>query len=55
MPAYSSLDAQVSYHISAEKVFFKLGASNVLNNYYVTYLGGPSVGGLYYLAVTYGL
>ena len=31
------------------------GATNVLNQYYVTYLGGPSVGGLYYLAVTYGL
>jgi hypothetical protein len=27
----------------------------VLNNYYVSYLGGPSVGGLYYLTVVYGL
>jgi outer membrane receptor protein involved in Fe transport len=55
VPAYSSLDAQVSYHIPAAQVSLKLGASNVLNRYYTTYLGGPSVGGLYYLTVTYGL
>jgi outer membrane receptor protein involved in Fe transport len=55
VPAYSSLDAQVSYHIPAAQVRLKLGASNALNTYYVSYLGGPSVGGLYYLAVTYGL
>ncbi|WP_198172608.1 TonB-dependent receptor [Hymenobacter ginkgonis] len=55
VPAYSTLDAQVSYRVPAAQVRFKLGASNVLNQYYVSYLGGPSVGGLYYLAVTYGL
>ena len=55
VPAFSSLDAQLSYHLPAAQVRFKLGASNVLNNYYVTYLGGPSVGGLYYLTVAYGL
>jgi outer membrane receptor protein involved in Fe transport len=55
VPAYSSLDAQVSYHIPTAQVSLKLGASNVLNRYYTTYLGGPSVGGLYYLTVTYGL
>jgi outer membrane receptor protein involved in Fe transport len=55
VPAYSTLDAQVSYHIAAAQVRLKLGASNVLNNYYVSYLGGPSVGGLYYLTVVYGL
>lgn len=55
VPAFSSLDAQLSYHIPAAQVRLKLGASNVLNNYYVTYLGGPSVGGLYYLTVAYGL
>ncbi len=55
VPAYSNLDAQLSYQIPTAQVRLKLGASNVLNNYYVTYLGGPSVGGLYYLTVTYGL
>ena len=55
VPAYNSLDAQVTYAVPAPNLRFKLGASNVLNNYYVTYLGGPSVGGLYYLAVTYSM
>ncbi|QIL77966.1 TonB-dependent receptor [Hymenobacter sp. HDW8] len=55
VPAYGTLDAQLSYHIPAAQVRLKLGASNVLNNYYVSYLGGPSVGGLYYLTVAYGL
>ncbi|MGI4887086.1 MAG: TonB-dependent receptor [Janthinobacterium lividum] len=55
VPTYNSLDAQVTYAVPAPNLRFKLGASNVLNNYYVTYLGGPSVGGLYYLAVTYSV
>ncbi|GAC1368102.1 MAG: TonB-dependent receptor [Hymenobacter sp.] len=55
VPAYETLDAQLSYHIPAAQVRLKLGASNVLNDYYVSYLGGPSVGGLYYLTVAYGL
>jgi iron complex outermembrane receptor protein len=55
VPAYGTLDAQLSYAAPAQLVRFKLGASNVLNNYYVSYLGGPSVGGLYYLAVTYSV
>ncbi|UOQ77594.1 TonB-dependent receptor [Hymenobacter sp. 5516J-16] len=55
VPAYSTLDAQVSYTVPTPNLRFKLGASNLLNQYYVSYLGGPSVGGLYYLQVTYGL
>ena len=55
VPAYHTLDAQLSYAVPAPNVRFKLGASNVLNQYYVSYFGGPSVGGLYYLAVTYAL
>ena len=55
VPAYHTLDAQLSYRVPAPKLRFKLGASNLLNDYYVSYLAAPSVGGLYYLAVTYGL
>ena len=53
VPAYHTLDAQLSYAVPAPNLRFKLGASNVLNQYYVSYLGGPSVGGLYYLTVAY--
>ncbi|MET4105202.1 TonB-dependent receptor [Hymenobacter sp. UYP22] len=55
VPAYNTLDAQLSYRLPEPNLRFKLGASNVLNHYYVSYLGGPSVGGLYYLQLTYGL
>ncbi len=55
VPAYGTLDAQLSYHLPAPNLRLKLGASNVRNTYYVSYLGGPSVGGLYYVQVTYGL
>ncbi|MBX0289166.1 TonB-dependent receptor [Hymenobacter sp. HSC-4F20] len=55
VPAYSTLDAQVSYRLPTPNLRLKLGASNLLNHYYVSYLGGPSVGGLYYLQVAYGL
>ncbi|MBT2558213.1 TonB-dependent receptor [Hymenobacter sp. ISL-91] len=55
VPAYGTLDAQLSYHLPTPNLRFKLGASNVLNRYYVGYLGGPSMGGLYYAQLTYGL
>ncbi|QNH63714.1 TonB-dependent receptor [Hymenobacter sediminicola] len=55
VPAYSTLDAQLSYAVPMPNLRFKLGASNLLNSYYASYLGGPSIGGLYYLQLTYGL
>ncbi len=55
VPAYGTLDAQLTAVVPAAALRFKFGASNLLNTYYVSYLGGPRVGGLYYLAVTYGL
>ena len=51
--AYGTLDAQLSYALPAPQLRFKLGASNVLNQYYVSYLGGPSIGALCYLSVSY--
>ena len=53
VPSYGTLDAQISYAVPSPHLRLKLGASNVLNSYYVSYLGGPSVGGLYYLALTF--
>jgi iron complex outermembrane receptor protein len=53
--AYSTLDAQVSYTFDKIHCKAKLGASNLLNNYYYSFLGGPSIGGMYYLTLTYNL
>ncbi|HEV3250897.1 MAG TPA: TonB-dependent receptor [Puia sp.] len=54
-PAYSSLDLQLSYFVTSMKMKIKLGATNLLNNYYKSFLGGPDIGGLYYTSLTYGI
>lgn len=53
IPEYGALDAQVSYKMPEWKTIFKLGASNLLNERYTTSFGNPSVGGIYYLQITF--
>ncbi|HEX8041496.1 MAG TPA: TonB-dependent receptor, partial [Chryseosolibacter sp.] len=53
VPAYYTLDAQVSKTIKS--LSMKIGASNILNQYYQSFLGGPSIGGFYYTSVAYTL
>ncbi len=53
--AYSTLDAQVSYAFDKISCKIKLGGSNVLNKYYYSFLGGPSIGGMYYVTLTYSV
>ena len=53
--AFSTLDAQVTYTFDKLNCKAKLGAGNLLNKYYYSFLGGPSVGGMYYLTLTYGI
>jgi iron complex outermembrane receptor protein len=55
VPAYSSLDAQLTYAIPRIRSKIRLGATNLLNKYYYSFLGGPSIGGMYYLTVQYGV
>ncbi|MFM9951709.1 MAG: TonB-dependent receptor domain-containing protein [Saprospiraceae bacterium] len=55
VPAFWALDAQISYEWSNPGVRIKLGATNLLNDYYYTMLGGAHVGGFYYVTVTYQL
>lgn len=53
VPEYGSLDAQVSYKIPEWKSTIKVGASNLLNDRYTTSFGNPSVGGIYYVQITF--
>ncbi|MGG7663807.1 TonB-dependent receptor [Dyadobacter sp. BHUBP1] len=55
VPSYSSLDAQVTYRVPRLKSQVKVGASNLLNKYYVSFLGGPSVGGMWYVTVAFNV
>ncbi len=53
IPAYHTFDAQVSYKIAPLKTILKVGGSNLFNNYYRQAWGNPSVGGLYYIQLTF--
>jgi iron complex outermembrane recepter protein len=53
IPATITLDAHVSYKISAIKTVIKLGGSNILNHYYTSSFGSAQIGGLYYISLVY--
>lgn len=53
VPAYSTLDAQVSYKLTSLKSVVKLGGSNVLNERYTTSFGNPRMGAVYYVSLTF--
>jgi iron complex outermembrane recepter protein len=50
LPAFATLDAQVSYKIHRLKSIVRIGGSNILNQYYTTSYGSAQIGGLYYLS-----
>ena len=51
----STLDAQFSYKIPDTKAAVKIGANNLLNQYYINGIGNSMVGGLYYVAFSYNV
>lgn len=53
VPEVHNLDAQVSYKLKSMKSILKLGGSNVLNNRYFLNFGGPTIGAIYYLSITF--
>ncbi|MCX6318043.1 MAG: TonB-dependent receptor [Bacteroidetes bacterium] len=50
--AINNIDAQITWRVPAAKSTFKFGGSNVLNNRYIQYAGGPTIGALYYVSYT---
>ncbi len=55
VPSFGTVDAQVSYKVPSIRSIWKLGASNLLNNYYQSAFGNPQVGGLYYVSFAYNV
>lgn len=55
VPAYSTVDAQVTYGLPKLHTSVKVGGSNIFNSAYFQYVGGPTIKGLYYVAITYDL
>ncbi|HEV7620821.1 MAG TPA: TonB-dependent receptor, partial [Flavisolibacter sp.] len=55
VPAFGTLDAQVSYKLSSIKSMIKIGGSNLTNHYYINAFGNPQVGGIYYISFGYNI
>lgn len=55
VPAYQTVDGQISYKFPVQKVLLKLGATNLLNQYYRNGFGNATIGGIYYLSVGYNI
>lgn len=53
VPAYGTLNGQLSYMIKPWKTVAKLGATNILGNSYITNIGGPWIGRTIFLSLTY--
>jgi len=51
VPSYTTLDAQVNMDL-ASNLNFKIGATNLTNNYYYSYIGGSSIGGFCFGSLT---
>jgi outer membrane receptor protein involved in Fe transport len=50
--AFNTIDAQVSFRFPKMKSYLKLGGTDILNHRYLQYAGGPTIGALYYAAIT---
>ena len=55
LPAFTWIDAQVSYRLPKSKSMFRLGCTNFVNHYARTGYGSPAVGGLYYVSYGYNI
>lgn len=55
VPAYQTMDAQISHKLPKIRSVIRLGASNLFNQYYITALANPSIGGLYYVSFGYNI
>ncbi len=54
-PAFGTLDGQISRKIPKIHCLIKVGATNLLNKYYLDAIGNARIGGLYYVSVGYNL
>jgi len=53
VPAIGTVDAQVSYRLPKYNSSIKAGGSNILNTRHVLSVGGPTLGAIYYITITF--
>ncbi len=52
VPAYQTVDAQVTYRVPSLHSSVKIGGSNLFNTQYIQYTAGPTIGAFYYVTIT---
>nr|WP_294903311.1 TonB-dependent receptor [uncultured Lacibacter sp.] len=55
VPSIQTVDLQFMYKIPNSRYMFKLGGTNIFNEYYVQAPGNPAIGGLYYVSIGYNV
>lgn len=55
LPDVHTVDAQISVKLPKTKSIIKLGANNLLNQYYYNAIGNSQIGGLYYVSFGYNV
>ncbi|MDB5252989.1 MAG: TonB-dependent receptor [Flaviaesturariibacter sp.] len=55
LPAYATVDGQITYKLPNTKSMIRVGGTNLGNNYYRSGYGSPYVGGLYYVSFGYNI
>jgi outer membrane receptor protein involved in Fe transport len=55
LPHFAWVDGQITYRPANTKSVFRIGGTNLGNNYYRTGFGSPAVGGLYYVSYGYNI
>ena len=53
IPSYGLVDAQINYQLKNQNLTIKVGASNILNNLVFQAYGGPRIGRMGYVKLTY--
>jgi iron complex outermembrane recepter protein len=53
VPSYYTFDAQITCLVPQLNARVKAGGLNILNRRYIQYAAGPTIGGLYYVAITF--
>jgi iron complex outermembrane recepter protein len=50
--AINNIDAQITWRLPSLNSSVKFGGTNIVNNRHIQYAGGPTIGALYYAAIT---
>ncbi|MCC6720569.1 MAG: TonB-dependent receptor [Bacteroidia bacterium] len=55
VPQFHTFDAQFNYNFSKTGIVAKIGATNLFNKSYYSILGGPSIGVMYFVSISYNM